>query len=387
MSTLVKRLQNQVPRKLLSIEGGGIRGVMALEVLAKIEHILAEESEQGDDFRLAHYFDYIAGTSTGAVIAACLSLGFKVADVQGFYRDHANLVFAKAPIHKRIHHLYTDTHMAELLRATFGEETTLGSDRLLTLLLVIMRNASTDSPWPVSNNPFAKYNIGNDPGCNLNIPLWQLVRASTAAPGFFPPEKIELGKQSFLFVDGAVSVYNNPAFQLFLMSTLPCYWPHAAAQKVAPFPTGSDKLLLVSIGTGYSDNAATLITARDMHLLHNAQAVPHALISSAVAEQDLLCRVFGDCRFGHLIDSEVMDLVNAPGPGSLIDNAKLFSYIRYNPNLSQQGLDDLGITEFTSDDVNVLDNIGKIGELTQYGRTIAEHYVKKEHFNGFIPSQ
>ena len=56
--------------------------------------------------------------------------------------------------------------------------------------MVVMRNHTTDSPWPVSNNPLAKYNDRGRKDCNLNLPLWQLVRASTAAPTFFPPEVI-----------------------------------------------------------------------------------------------------------------------------------------------------------------------------------------------------
>ena len=62
--TLRERLQRKVPKKLLAIDGGGIRGVLSLEVLQKIENILQEQSGH-DGFRLAHYFDYIAGTSTG----------------------------------------------------------------------------------------------------------------------------------------------------------------------------------------------------------------------------------------------------------------------------------------------------------------------------------
>ena len=77
------------------------------------------------------------------------------------------------------------------MQEVFGRDTTLGSDKLKTVLMMVMRNATTDSPWPVSNNPFAKYNqrVRDDGSsrddCNLDIPLWQLVRASTAAPVYF----------------------------------------------------------------------------------------------------------------------------------------------------------------------------------------------------------
>ena len=72
-----------------------------------------------------------------------------------------------------------------MLRDVIGEDTTLGSEKLHTFLMMVLRNATTDSPWPLTNNPRAKYNDPTRPGCNLSLPLWQLVRASTAAPTYF----------------------------------------------------------------------------------------------------------------------------------------------------------------------------------------------------------
>jgi uncharacterized protein len=63
------------PRRLLALDGGGIRGVMSLEILRKIEQDLATATGKGTSFRLGDFFDYIGGTSTGAIIAAALSAG------------------------------------------------------------------------------------------------------------------------------------------------------------------------------------------------------------------------------------------------------------------------------------------------------------------------
>ena len=173
---------------------------------------------------LADYFDYIAGTSTGAVIATCLSVGMSVGQIRDFYVENAADMFDKARLLDRFRFKYEDDRLAARLRRELGEETTLGSDRLRTLLLIVMRNATTDSPWPLSNNPGAHYNRPEREFRNLDIPLWQLVRASTAAPTFFPPEVIDIGGgKSFVFVDGGVTMFNNPAFQLFLMATLEPY--------------------------------------------------------------------------------------------------------------------------------------------------------------------
>ena len=113
-----------------------------------------------------------------------------------------------------------------MLKTEMGAETTLGSDKLQTLLILVMRNATTDSPWPVSNNPYAKYNDPARHDCNLTLPLWRLVRASTAAPTYFPPEVVPIGPNNFIFVDGGVTMYNNPAFLAFLMATTEAYWPN-----------------------------------------------------------------------------------------------------------------------------------------------------------------
>src|SRR5215813_4805085 len=66
------------PKKLLALDGGGIRGVLTLEILAAIEDLLHRELSAGNDFVLADYFDYIAGTSTGAIVAAGLACGMRV---------------------------------------------------------------------------------------------------------------------------------------------------------------------------------------------------------------------------------------------------------------------------------------------------------------------
>jgi patatin-like phospholipase/acyl hydrolase len=61
------------PRRLLTLDGGGIRGIISLEILRRIETQLATATGAGPDFRLGNCFDYIGGTSTGAIIAAGLS--------------------------------------------------------------------------------------------------------------------------------------------------------------------------------------------------------------------------------------------------------------------------------------------------------------------------
>ena len=142
------------------------------------------------EFRLSDYFDYIAGTSTGGIIAAGLSVGMSVDEMLEFYEEAGPQMFERQPA-EAPRYKFEDEPLARMLQARFSAPTRCWvPTRLRTLLLLVMRNATTDSPWPISNNPYAKYNELTATDCNLNMPLWQLVRASTAAPTYFPPEVI-----------------------------------------------------------------------------------------------------------------------------------------------------------------------------------------------------
>ena len=102
MSLYDKANKKTGPYKLLALDGGGIRGMITLEVLAKIEATLRESLGADKNFVLADYFDYVAGTSTGGIIATAISLGMSVTDIQKFYKDSGETMFDKAFITKRL---------------------------------------------------------------------------------------------------------------------------------------------------------------------------------------------------------------------------------------------------------------------------------------------
>lgn len=405
------------PRKLLALDGGGIRGMITVEILAQLESELQQRLGADDTFVLADYFDYIAGTSTGAIIATCLSLGMRVAEIRQFYLDSGAAMFEKSGlINRYLRNKYKDEKLAQKLQEVIQQQAaknlgkeqkktiTLGSDALKTYLLLILRNATTDSPWPLSNNPKARYNDITRKNCNLHLPLWQLVRASTAAPTYFPPEVITVGDQEFIFVDGGVTMYNNPAFQLFLMATVEPY--------KLRWETGEDDMLLVSIGTGSAANANKNLAPDEMNILYNAPSIPAALMYAASNEQDLLCRVFGRCRHGADIDREVLDLKGDIGPGSL--EKKFFTYLRYNADLSDTGLmklskealntfdklsdtapasvahilrQALDLSDIEPKQVQQMDSVEFIPQLQRVGQAVAMQIKLDEHFAGFVPQK
>ena len=369
--TIEERIKSPGPKKILTLDGGGIRGIISLAILLKLEAILSERSKDKNGFVLADYFDFISGTSTGAIIAAGLSRGWKVSKIIDFYLESGKEMFHKASITRRLRYKYKYDKLKDKLVKVFGEDTLLGSEKIETVLMMVLRNATTDSPWPVSNNPYAKYNDRNRPDCNLDLPLWQIVRASTAAPVYFPPERVMIGENDFVFVDGGVTSYNNPSFQSFLMATIEPY--------KMEWQTGEDKLLIVSVGTGFNPKANDNLKPKEMNLVFNAKSIPAALMFAAMNEQDTLCRVFGKCLVGEQLDREIGDLINSKGP----IEPRLFSYIRYNVELNEKSLDNLGLNDINPKNVQKMDSVDHVGDLQRIGQAVAERKVRIQDYTAF----
>ncbi|MGB4065701.1 MAG: patatin-like phospholipase family protein [Azonexus sp.] len=387
---VLTRMQSAGPKKILACDGGGILGLMSVEILAKLEADLRVRFNK-PGLVLADYFDFVCGTSTGAIIASCISTGMSTDQIRKFYTDSGQQMFDKASLLKRLRYSYNDEPLAKKLRteldkalnhaATAAEpNATLGDAQLRTLLMMVMRNVTTDSPWPVSNNPLAKYNNTARDDCNLKLPLWQLVRASTAAPTFFPPEVVTFGEDKakqyqFIFVDGGVTTYNNPAFLAFQMVT-------AAPYKIS-WPTGSDKLLIVSIGTGSTAKARPDVDADDLWLLDNAKNLPGALMNAASAGWDMACRVLGDCRFGPEIDREINDMLPTEAVPVTSTVPKQFAYVRYDPDVSQAGLNTLGLADIKAKEVQVMDSVKHMPQIQRVGTAYAAKHVSLDHLRGF----
>jgi patatin-like phospholipase/acyl hydrolase len=363
-------------KRILALDGGGIRGVFTLQVLARIEAIFRAE-RQRPDLVLRDEFDFFAGTSTGAIIATSLAWGMPVQQIDRLYAEQGPQMFAPTAWYRRWKTKYRAQAIADLFRDRFCEDdeartpATLGTEKLgagdaLKYVLIVMRNASTGSPWPVCNNPRAMYNDLAHPDCNLRIPLWKLLRASTAAPTYFPPEAIQMAAGSYLFMDGGITAFNNPALIAVLMATLPCY-------RIG-WPSSIDKVMLVSIGTGGQSARLGKHEARRVNWLDQARYVAPALMASVTQEQDMICRVMGDCRFGAPLDSEIGDLVDSNLPRR---QEKKFTYLRYNRQFAAEETLDLAAKHhlhFT------LDNLALIPFLQDAGRQYAAEAVTREHF-------
>jgi patatin-like phospholipase/acyl hydrolase len=303
MSALLDRLSNTKPKKILSLDGGGIRGALTLGYLKRLEDILKEKFSDQPDFRLCDYFDLIGGTSTGSIIAASLAIGKTVDEITKLYMDLGGKIFGEKrnwwnPMEtmKWLKANYNYQAMEDGLKLAFGD-ITLGGEELKTGLCIVAKRADTNSIWPLINHPNGKF-YDSDLGKNKNIPLWQAVRASSAAPTYFAPQMIEVMKdQKAAFIDGGLSMANNPSLTLLMIATLkgfPFHWKMS-----------EENLLLVSVGTGYSVFKKYAKEIDDSTMLSWAANIPDMLMQDASWQNRVMLQWLSQSPTADYMDMEI----------------------------------------------------------------------------------
>lgn len=370
-----EHFQTSGPKRILALDGGGLRGIFSLGILSHIEELLGERHGDAEGFRLCHYFDLIAGTSTGAIIAAGLAKGMRVQEIVDQYVTLGESVFERGWFRRGILRArYDDEKLSQQLQVVFGSETTLGSDALKTGLMIVTKRMDTGSPWPLGNNPGGQFFRAPDDEdwiSNADYPLWQVVRASTAAPSYFDPERIKISEAPRRkpvigeFVDGGASPYNNPAVQALLYATLSGF-------KVN-WPLGADRLLLVSVGTGAADpsKAPARIAAE------NAVKSLLSLMDDCAAHMELLLQWMSDSPTAREIDGEVGDLSQ-----DILGPSPLLTYLRYNLALTPDAVTELNpaLARNQIEGLSAMDDPGNLGPLKDLGERAAKDQVKQSHF-------
>src|SRR5262245_60143018 len=130
MRTFQQHLDPKIgPKRILALDGGGLRGVLTVAFLKRIEDILRKKAGNNDpNFRLGDYYDLIGGTSTGSIIAAGLARGMSVDEIRKHYFDLGEKVFRPSFFSSGIfNQQYDAAKVVKALKGVFGEKTTLGS--------------------------------------------------------------------------------------------------------------------------------------------------------------------------------------------------------------------------------------------------------------------
>jgi uncharacterized protein len=369
-----RHLFSDGPKRILALDGGGIRGIISLAFLERIERLLRERTGN-PELRLADYFDLIGGTSTGAIIAAGLALGNSAQHLIDLYLTLSSKGFQKRGLlGGMLAPKFQAKALAETIRSQFGSET-LGSQNLCCGLGIVAKRLDSGSVWLFHNHPRGPYFGPRDNSSsatpNRDLLIANLLRASTAAPTYFEPELIEVARGvRGAFVDGGASPHNNPALLMLMLATLKGYGFR--------WPLGADRLMVVSVGTGSPP------FKRDAEKLSSSPAALMAVEALRSIMQDCnwlgqaLMQWMSDTQTPWPIDSEVGDLA-----GDRLAEKPLVHYLRYDAFLDADWLERrLGLRLSREEllAIQTMDRPDLANRYLEVGRSAAQALVSTDHF-------
>ncbi len=358
-------------KRILALDGGGIRGALSLGILKNIENILKERFKElipPSEFRLHHYYDLIGGTSTGAIIASALAVGMSVDEVIAKYKELGADIFKKGGWLDKIHDLWKSKYDVKPLKKhldDFFKDIKLADDSIKTGLTIVAKRLDSFSTWPLTNNPKAKYYDRN------NFYLKDFVRASAAAPTYFIPEVLKdtTTDKEYLFVDGGFSLMNNPSLQLFMIATFKGYNLN--------WKTGRDHLMITSVGTGRRPRNLHIEKYKNPNNLQLAQIVADVFMSDSTEFIELMMQSMSTSATARVIDREIGDL-----SGDLIGGVEQFTYNRFNTFFEVANMKELGLeySDEQLDSMSEMDNADNTNDLIKIGLATGKKFVNASHF-------
>lgn len=266
--------------RILSLDGGGIRGLVTCLWLGAAEDALARAGKLG----LRKHFDLIAGTSSGALIACGLAIGLAPGQILELFRDHkhrifpglaerlwsrAGRVFTQGPSAPR----YNGNGLDEVLQEVFGN-TKFGQldDK------IIVTSFDTISRTPIIFKSF-------DPRY-ADLPVWEICRATASVPTYFPAHGMVVNGKQRALIDGGV-VANNP-------TTLAI----AEALRQDSGVSQCSELLVLSVGSGARNRPISLRSAQEWGALEWAVPIIDVLFDANSDSVDYVARqLVGDSYF------------------------------------------------------------------------------------------
>ena len=308
-------------KNILSIDGGGIRGIIPLACLIELEKVEGRPSRE--------IFDMVAGTSTGAVIAAGIAIGISARGLMAIYRNLAESAFQALPFWKVALNLGNHRYSSAFIEKTLDE---IGAEREINSLpseLFITGKNTVASRIDF----FVRDNEGNAARWG-RLPLKDAVLASTAVPTYFPAHSATLDGKTHTWVDGGVGVSGNPCYQASV---------EAIHYSAGAYPPGDTRML--SFGTGRTPHP---INAHKASFLGWGEWVLRELLEDASEWQTFVTHL----EYG--------------GSGRI-------DFRRYNLDLAPDVMDQLGVEVPPGRDVTDigLSSLWAIGLLQDIGRAFA----------------
>lgn len=238
---------------ILAIDGGGLRGIVPLAILQTVESITGKKVQET--------FDLFAGTSTGGLIACCLTLRdekdpaqpkYSLQQVADIYTNHGSTIFpVRSGWNKLLHRLislvapaYGPEGIDKVLRCFIGEQTILEA-----LRPVLVPTYDLCSNQPVF---FKSSEASGDPTANAKV--YDVCRATSAAPTYLPAYSFIHKKKLLTGIDGGVYV-NNPS--MAALAEISRYGDAGFYHKKDGSKVAYEDIRILSLGTGSYEGTIT----------------------------------------------------------------------------------------------------------------------------------
>lgn len=328
--------------RILSLDGGGVRGYLSARILEQIENHL--NRKDGKNIPLGKRFDLLVGTSTGAIIAGLLAIGKRAKEVREIYEKDINSIFSKEMKRNFLLSLFFPKYRPDKLikkaNDHFQGKTFMDVDTDLVITTVDIDNMK---PRMYKSDFSINYTDRADEK------LADAIVASASAPVYFPVAR-DLQHSDYL-VDGGV-VANNPS----MVGITDALTFTRNSKRGTPKPTGLHDILLLSIGTGDQ-----VQRPYDLKPLLNAGAIdwlvqpPLGMYEKSSPLIELLM-----ASQARLVDFQVKTLLKASSG----------TYRRINPKLS---------SKMQLDDINSIGRLKNIADLqSEDYEWLNEHLVGGE---------
>lgn len=262
--------------KILSIDGGGIRGIIPAVILNAIEERI--QAEKGAEVRLADHVDLVAGTSTGGIIACGMLIPesdtskrprYTMAEVLDIYMERGQEIFSRSGRHKfrTLGGLTDEKYEATGLEQALEEK--FGGTRLSQLLRPCLITAYDIRYRKAVFLGSHKTDGGNNTGRDYLV--HHVARATSAAPTYFEAANVpSVAGVHHALIDGGVFA-NNPAM---------CAYAEARGMTFGSTerPTSKD-MYMVSLGTGIVKKEYPHSKAKDFGMMEWVQPVIDIMMS------------------------------------------------------------------------------------------------------------
>lgn len=297
--------------RILTIDGGGIRGILPGQLLTKLESLIKLKTGN-ENAKIGDYFDMIAGTSTGGILASFLlcpdengKAKYTAKEAVATYIDKGDEIFHNSIRHKiasgggLLDEKYKAHNLEEILKSKLGEN--LWLSQLIKPCLI--------TSYDIQNRRatfFNKFDAEKDAAYDFKA--WEVCRATSAAPTYFETALITNKEgEKFSLIDGGVFA-NNPALCAYVEARQ--HFDSDLKQNVS-----AKDLFVVSLGTGSVQKPYMYDKAKDWGLAQWVKPLVDIMMSGSADTIDF--------QLKHIFESEN------------VSN----QYVRIEPNMGASDVD------------------------------------------------